>query len=116
MNLSLKKIKTTLAIWTSLFIATGASASQTEVAHWEFTTGYDVEKTGTTAVYTPNTLGWSKLPNTKWSSCQPYFLPNSCALVPEQCRVTVHTSDGKWEVTSSGSGPNYLLRLNTAST
>lgn len=27
----------------------------------------------------------------------------------------MHTSDGKWQ-TSSGSGPNYLLRLNTAST
>ena len=92
-----------------------ATASQTAVAHWEFTTGYDVVKTGSTAVYTPNNLGWSALANTAWKTTQPYFLPNTCALVPEDCRVTVHTSDGKWQVTSSGSAPNYLLRLNTAS-
>ena len=92
-----------------------ATASQTAVAHWEFTTGYDVVKTGSTAVYTPNNLGWSALANTAWKTTQPYFLPNTCALVPEDCRVTVHISDGKWQVTSSGSAPNYLLRLNTAS-
>ncbi len=92
-----------------------ASASQTAVAKWEFSTGYDVEKSGTTAIYTPNTLGWAQIANTKWSQTQPYFLPNECAMVPEDCKVTVHTSDGKWQVTSSGSAPNYLLRLNTAS-
>ena len=80
-----------------------------------FTTGYEVEKSGTSAFYTPNTLGWSQIANTKWSQTQPYFLPNECALLPEDCHVTVHTSDGKWQVTSSGSNPNYLLRLNTAS-
>ena len=69
-----------------------ATASQTAVAHWEFTTGYDVVKTGSTAVYTPNNLGWSALANTAWKTTQPYFLPNTCALVPEDCRVTVHTS------------------------
>ena len=53
-----------------------ASASQTAVAKWEFSTGYDVEKSGTTATYTPNTLGWSQIANTKWSQTQPYFLPN----------------------------------------
>lgn len=95
--------------------ATTTHAAQTAVAKWVFTTGYDVEKSGTTAIYTPNTLGWSQIANTKWSQTQPYFLPNECALVPEQCKVTVHTSDGKWQVTSSGSTPNYLLRLNTAS-
>ncbi|MBR0037992.1 MAG: glycoside hydrolase N-terminal domain-containing protein [Bacteroidales bacterium] len=93
-----------------------AFAAQSAVAKWVFTTGYDVEKSGTTATYTPNTFGWSQIANTKWTSLQPYFLPNECALVPEECTVTVHTSDGKWQVTSSGSGPNYLLRLNTAST
>ena len=92
------------------------AASQTTVARWVFSTGYDVEKKGTEAVYTPNTIGWAKLANTQWSKTQPYFLPNECAMMPEDCRVTLHTSDGKWEVTSSGSGPNYLLRLNTAST
>ena len=105
-------------LWILLLLAmcfTKLSASQTTVAHWEFTTGYDVTKSGKTATYTPNTLGWSKIANTYWETTQPYFLPNQCALVPEDCYITVHTSDGKWEVTSSGSGPNYLLRLNTAS-
>lgn len=92
-----------------------AMAVQTAVAKWVFSTGYDVEKKGSVAVYTPNTLGWSQISNTSWKSVQPYFLPNECALVPEECSITVHTSDGKWQVTSSGSGPNYLLRLNTAS-
>ena len=99
-----------------LLCSATASASQTTIAKWVFSTGYDAEKSGTTAVYTPNTLGWAAIANTKWSQMQPYFLPNECGLVPEECRVTVHTSDGKWQVTSSGSAPNYLLRLNTAST
>ena len=93
-----------------------AVASQTVVAKWIFSTGYDVEKKGTTAIYRPNALGWSQISNTAWKTVQPYFLPNECGLVPEDCQVTVHTSDGKWQVTSSGSGPNHLLRLNTAST
>ena len=104
-----------LVLLTLLLSVMNATAAQTTVARWEFTTGYDVEKNGTTAVYTPNTLGWSALANTKWTTLQPYFLPNECALVPEECQVTLHTSDGKWQVTSSGSTPNYLLRLNTAS-
>ncbi len=114
--LSLREMRAGLAVLACLLFPVAASAIRTEVAHWEFSTGYDVEKSGTTAVYTPNTLGWSQIANTQWSSTQPYFLPNKCALMPEQCHVTVHTSDGKWQVTSSGSGPNYLLRLNTAST
>ncbi len=92
------------------------AAAQTTVARWVFSTGYDVEKTGNTAVYTPNTLGWSAIANTSWATTRPAFLPNECALVPEDCRVTVHTTDGKWQVTTSGSNPSYLLRLNTAST
>ena len=98
-----------------LLCVMNAYAGQTAEAKWVFTTGYDAEKSGSTVVYTPNTLGWSQIANTKWSSTQPYFLPNECALEPELCKVTVHTSDGKWQVTSSGSNPNYLLRLNTAS-
>ena len=43
-----------------------ASAGQTAVAKWEFSTGYDVEKSGTTAIYTPNTLGWAQIANPKW--------------------------------------------------
>ena len=99
-----------------LLAATNVTASRTTVAQWVFSTGYDVEKSGSTATYTPNALGWSTIANTAWKTTQPYFLPNACALVPERCKVTVHTSDGKWQVTSSGSAPNYLLRLNTAST
>lgn len=91
-------------------------ASQSTVAKWVFSTGYDVEKSGSTATYTPNELGWGQIANTYWKTTQPYFIPNECALLPEECKVTVHTSDGKWQVTSSGSTPNYLLRLNTAST
>ncbi|MEE1092359.1 MAG: hypothetical protein UHZ01_04680, partial [Prevotella sp.] len=113
MNKSIVNRLCTLLLLAMCF--TKLSASQTAVAHWEFTTGYDVTKSGKTATYTPNTLGWSKIANTYWKTTQPYFLPNQCALVPEDCYITVHTSDGKWEVTSSGSGPNYLLRLNTAS-
>ena len=111
-----RKVLTYAVVLLSLLAdVTEAMASQTAVAKWEFTTGYDVEKSGTAAYYTPNTLGWSQISNTQWSKTQPYFLPNECALVPEDCHVTVHTSDGKWQVTSSGSAPNYLLRLNTAS-
>ena len=48
-----------LALLTWLLYTMKVAATQTVVAHWEFTTGYDVEKNGTTAIYTPNTLGWS---------------------------------------------------------
>lgn len=92
------------------------ASEQSTVAHWEFTTGYDEAKDGKTAVYTPNKESWTATANQKWESLQPYFLPNSCGLNPEECKVTLHTSDGKWQLTSSGSTPRYLLRLNTAST
>lgn len=107
------------SILTTCLFAVGAmsavAAEQTTVAHWEFTTGYDVEKDGKTAVYTPNSEGWAATANQKWADQQPYFRPNTSALPQDACYVTVHTSDGKWQVTSSGSNPNYLLRLNTAS-
>lgn len=92
------------------------AAEQTTVAHWEFTTGYDEEKNGGTAIYTPNESGWAASANQKWTTMQPYFLPNSCSLQPEECKVTLHTGNGKWQLTSSGSTPSYILRLNTAST
>lgn len=90
-------------------------AAQTNVAHWEFTTGYDKKTNGTIATYTPNEDGWSGLANVYWTKEQPKFIPNSSAMEPTECYVTVHTSDGKWQVTSSGSTPSYILRLNTAS-
>lgn len=92
-----------------------AAADQTTVAHWEFTTGYNETKNGTTAVYVPNDAGWTASANQNWSKLQPFFQPNTCAMLPDNCLVTLHTSDGKWQLTSSGSTPNYLLRLNTAS-
>ena len=89
------------------------AAEQTAVAKWVFSTGYDVEKDGTTAIYTPNDLSYSALANTAWKTVQPFFRPNQCALTPEKCYVTVKTSDGKWEGKLSSS--SYVLRLNTAS-
>ncbi len=94
---------------------TTVAAEQTTVVHWEFTSGYSETKDGVSAVYTPDESGWTASANQKWSALQPYFLPNISALPQEECRVTLHTSDGKWQLTSSGSTPSYLLRLNTAS-
>lgn len=111
-----KRLFSTVALClSSLLLTLNAMAGRTPVAKWEFTTGYDAQKSGNTIVYSPNTLGWNKIANTKWSTTRPYFMPNECAQLPEDCRITLHTSDGKWEVTSSGSGPTYFLRLNTAS-
>jgi hypothetical protein len=115
MKSSRKKIKTFFTAVLAMLYGTAVFADQTTVAHWEFTTGYDSEKSGSTVVYTPNDRAWESIANTAWKTAQPYFLPNSSAITPEECKVTVHTSDGKWQVTSSGSNPNYLLRLNTAS-
>jgi len=116
MKKTAKAMLYTGALLIALLHAATAAAGRTTVAKWVFSTGYDVVKKGSTATYTPNTIGWSKLPNTYWSQTQPYFLPNECAMMQEDCKVTLHTSDGKWEVTTSGNNPNYLLRLNTAST
>lgn len=109
----MRKIK--LALPAALCALAAMANQQTTVAHWEFTTGYDVEKDGTTVIYTPNNDGWTASANQKWAQAQPYFLPNSSSLAMEDCKVTLHTSDGKWQLTSSGSTPRYLLRLNTAS-
>lgn len=89
-----KIIKPTLMM-AMLCSTVSAFASQNVVAKWFFSTGYDVEKSGTTATYKPNDLGWSQIANVAWKSLQPAFLPNECALLPEDCYVTVHTSDGK---------------------
>ena len=99
----------------SMTMMSVSAVEQATVVHWEFTTGYDVAKTGTTAVYTPNEDGWSESENVYWTKLHPYFLPNTCALPQDDCKITLHTSDGKWQLKSSGSTPSYLLRLNTAS-
>lgn len=105
----------TLAAAIAVASLAASAVEQTTVAHWEFTTGYDEAKNGTSAVYTPNDAGWAASSNRKWTELQPYFLPNTCALPAEECCISLHTSDGKWQLTSSGSNPSYLLRLNTAS-
>lgn len=104
-----------LSLMAALLPMAAMAVEQTTVAHWEFTTGYDEVKTGSVAVYTPNDDGWAASPNVAWKTTQPYVLPNSCALAQEDCHVSLRTSDGKWQFTSSGSGPAYLFRLNTAS-
>ena len=55
----MRRVHRMLALLTWLLYTMKVAATQTVVAHWEFTTGYDVEKNGATAIYTPNTLGWS---------------------------------------------------------
>ena len=114
----MKRTKTILRtiVCSMLALVAGTTyADQTTVAHWEFTTGYDSEKSGSTVVYTPNGRAWESIANVAWKTTQPCFLPNTSAMTQEDCKVTVHTSNGKWQLTSSGSNPNYLLRLNTAS-
>ena len=107
------------ALLAAAVIAATASlraAEQSVVAHWEFTSGYDEVKDGTTAIYTPNNAGWSATANVAWKTLQPQLRPNTCALDLDKCSVSLKTSDGKWQLTSSGSTPSYLFRLNTAST
>lgn len=113
----MKTLQSTL-LATALLAASSSlqAAEQSVVAHWEFTSGYDEVKDGTTAVYTPNNAGWSATANVAWKSVQPLLRPNTCALDIDKCSVSLKTSDGKWQLTSSGSTPSYLLRLNTAST
>ncbi|WP_300118019.1 glycoside hydrolase N-terminal domain-containing protein [Duncaniella sp.] len=112
-------MKTLQTILLAALISTPVSlraAEQSVVAHWEFTSGYDEAKDGTTATYTPNNAGWSATANVAWKTIQPQLRPNTCALDIDKCSVSLKTSDGKWQITSSGSTPSYLLRLNTAST
>ncbi len=107
------------ALLAAAVIAATASlraAEQSVVAHWEFASGYDEVKDGTTAIYTPNNAGWSATANVAWKTLQPQLRPNTCALDLDKCSVSLKTSDGKWQLTSSGSTPSYLFRLNTAST
>lgn len=104
------------ALFAALSVAGICQAEQSTVAHWEFTTGYDEVKAGTEAYYTPNENGWAETANTAWTKLHPHFRPNSSSVDPESCEVSLKTSDGKWQLRSSGSAPNYLLRLNTAST
>lgn len=88
-------------------------AGQTVVASWVFSQGWEVSSKGSVVTYTPDGSGWTALSNTAWKTKQPVFLPNTCNGVLDNYKLTLKTSDGKWEVKQSKD--SYLLRLNTAS-
>lgn len=88
-------------------------AGQTSVASWVFSEGWEASNNGSVVTYTPDGSGWTALSNTAWKSKQPVFLPNTCNGIQENYKLTLKTSDGKWEVKQSSS--SYVLRLNTAS-
>ena len=88
-------------------------AGQTVVASWLFSQGWKVSSKGSVVTYTPDGSGWTALSNTAWKTKQPVFLPNTCNGVLDNYKLTLQTSDGKWEVKQSKD--SYLLRLNTAS-
>ena len=90
------------------------AAQQTAVASWVFSEGWEASSSGTVVTYTPDGSGWTALSNTAWKTKQPVFLPNSCNGVQANYKLTLKTSDGKWEVKQSKD--SYVLRLNTAST
>lgn len=89
------------------------AAAQTVVASWGFSQGWEASSNGSVVTYTPDGSGWTALTNTAWKTKQPVFLPNTCNGVLDQYKLTLKTSDGKWEVKQSKD--SYLLRLNTAS-
>ena len=88
-------------------------AGQTVVASWVFSQGWEASSKGSVVTYTPDGSGWTALSNTAWKTKQPVFLPNTCNGVLDNYKLTLKTSDGKWEVKQSKD--SYLLRLNTAS-
>lgn len=88
-------------------------AGQTVVASWVFSQGWEVSSKGSVVTYTPDGSGWTALSNTAWKTKQPVFLPNTCNGVWDNYKLTLKTSDEKWEVKQSKD--SYLLRLNTAS-
>ena len=88
-------------------------AGQTVVASWVFSQGWEVSSKGSVVTYIPDGSGWTALSNTAWKTKQPVFLTNTCNGVWDNYKLTLKTSDGKWEVKQSKD--SYLLRLNTAS-
>ena len=101
----------------AVLLATGSAVSQaqqTAVASWVFSEGWESSSSGSVVTYTPDGSGWTALSNTAWKTKQPVFLPNSCSGVQADYKLTLKTSDGKWEVKQSKD--SYLLRMNTAST
>ena len=100
----------------ALFWVAGSlqATTQTKVASWNFAEGWDVSNTGTVYTYTPDGSGWQELANVSWKQKQPVFLPNTFSGVQSDYRLSLKTSNGKWQVKQSSS--SYVLRLNTAST
>ena len=95
------------------FGSSAGAAQQAAVASWVFSEGWETSSSGTVVTYTPDGSGWTALSNTAWKTKQPVFLPNSCNGVQANYKLTLKTSDGKWEVKQSKD--SYVLRLNTAS-
>lgn len=73
-------------------------AQQTAVASWVFSEGWESSSSGTVVTYTPDGSGWQAISNTAWKSKQPVFLPNTCSGVRTNYKLSLKTSDGKWEV------------------
>lgn len=89
------------------------AATQTVVASWVFSGGWETSNNSSSYTYTPDGSPWQELPNVYWSLKRPTFLPNNFSGIQADYRLTLKTSDGKWQVKQSSS--SYVLRLNTAS-
>jgi hypothetical protein len=88
------------------------AVEQTAIASWNFAEGWDDETHGSVVTYTPDGSGWIAIPGAYWNSKQPIFLPNTFTGIQNNFKLSLKTSDGKWEVKESRS---YVLRLNTRS-
>lgn len=108
----LKRVMTVSALLLLMSRPVGA-AVQTTVASWVFSEGWDTESSGQVVTYTPDGSGWQSIGNTSWKTRQPVFLPNTFTGIQAAFKLSLRTSDGKWEVKQSSS--SYVLRLNTAS-
>ena len=93
--------------------AVGHAATQTTIASWVFSEGWDESANGSVVTYTPDGSGWKELSNVAWKQKQPIFLPNTFSGIQSDFKLSLKTSDGKWQVKQSSS--TYVLRLNTGS-
>ncbi len=93
--------------------AVSHAATQTTIASWVFSEGWDESANGSVVTYTPDGSGWKELSNVAWKQKQPIFLPNTFSGIQSDFKLSLKTSDGKWQVRQSSS--TYVLRLNTGS-
>ena len=113
MNKSSTFLRGVITVFTMLIgIGIMHGATQTTVASWIFSEGWDETANGNTITYTPDGSGWKELPNVYWSIKQPIFLPNTFSGVQSDYQLGLKT-DGKWQVKQSST--SYVLRLNTDS-